>query len=1616
MLDNIGSKIVEPILDGLFGYFNNWVLSIVSGILNFFADDFGPSMSAWRLYIGSSNMESIQATLTFAGIGIATSIFIFHIFMNPMQRLTGNKEELLSLFYHYAVALILVSSAAAFFEESILSTAEMIYESIMSIKVEHNFYDQLVEMLNRSAQDIIQDEGNTILTALIGVIFGITIIINFFKFALGIIEKYVTMCVMVIFFPVAASTYASKSTSSIFSSYIKMLLGQLALLIMNAVFTVGLYGMIASGYAFTQGIIGMSFVIGYLRIAQRADVLLRSSGMLNTAQQFGSIMDSCTASVMQMSMLARTGRGAVGMAGNAMQAVGIKSGSYSKFMAGQNLKNVSQGRPSTDSQNINQYMERGGKMSAKDPSAMEAASRSAMTSGYRDLANMPQDVQQGVVEKNLGASTAAAAGNAGYDNASLKDVSVGANGDIFANMAYGDGREMAVKMTKTPPSDPTSAIGKVQDMAGNEMYLSKAMGANETMAKARHDRNLNASNPDVMDAARSMMAHNGAGSLKNMPHDVQEGAFKEAHAAGFNGMATASGLGVSANDIKGVSIDGSGNIRGTTNVAGREMDISISPTPPKDNSTLIGSYTDANGKEQYVSATPHDNLPVGSDIEYSGSSQFMGGDSSPTEPADTDTAAVGDATSVVGMDGGTPAPSSFESDATASPDGGSAPSGVGYSGAGVSANMDDIAPIESSLPGETGKPAVGEGSDIVIGTTGASPASTQSGTGAIGYDATTGAAHSIEDNASAAQEVNGVTAGTEGQAAPVLNSDAHNPSMSNDTEGRTQPSAVAIGFDPSGSEKVAASDDTGAVRSNDGFTPRGEAKAATPSVADLRGAKTGEARGSANVGAVGAAPSTNAGRSMEAVQSNDSKPVKDLNAKAASVDISQASPEAVSVGGSSGNTRVAEGAVGASARHVVEQGSTPESSAKDNGVVGKEAASGPSLSAGAHGVEASISANNVGSVAKSGASQEPSVSASPNKKDPAGTVEDSRSPIGNVTDAQSSGAVGGVDGKVTPVQGAKDAHSPTLSNSGMQLNGASNAGIGETNENAGIADGNKSGSNVETASGIGAENVHGEHAAGTAIGSAQAFESASTGIADESAVAKEGVHSEQQPILDSALPITNESDIEATPVGGYDEVPNSNHYEVGGDESYASNASAVPEQHASSPMAGGDYVHGEQDTGASEVTSTPTDTDNGIALNGSNASSLVDGYESSTEPGGYSPSGGEAISGENTEEESAPTQNDSSVDEGIDAGVGEGRSASSNYNIPAVQGYDENEVLIGNEAAPNDSIDSSHGGYDDEILIGADMDGFEGVQTSAGDGDNSYSDLPHNNVPLEPEHQEHGGTPSGVSGATDYSSTSETTKVTDASVNQPVNNALQGTASSQPTAAAGAANTRGNAPQGTPGIAPGVQSANAQPVTSAGGMQKQREEKAVNSEKASTQKTRNTATGTSTPVSSNNAYTRAGQRNASEIASGVTLDPRWKAANARSLEGSRFTPSSTGGMELRSYQNEVMMYQDVKGTQHYSTGTKTVNEADFSANGTYETAGYRNVKILGRNPDGSFTMEADGFDKSGNPGRKKYLCRDYAKNHDEKGRVVKGNRTHKSLLISEVSDRKKDVRGGKAGI
>ena len=152
------------------------------------------------------------------------------------------------------------------------------------------------------------------------------------------------------------------------------------------------------------------------------------------------------------------------------------------------------------------------------------------------------------------------------------------------------------------------------------------------------------------------------------------------------------------------------------------------------------------------------------------------------------------------------------------------------------------------------------------------------------------------------------------------------------------------------------------------------------------------------------------------------------------------------------------------------------------------------------------------------------------------------------------------------------------------------------------------------------------------------------------------------------------------------------------------------------------------------------------------------------------------------------------------------------------------------------------------------------------------------------------------------------------------------------------------------------------------------------------------------------------KKSAAEIASGVTLDRGWKSANSIHLEGSRFTSTSNGGVELRNYDNDVMMYQDPKGFQHYSFGTKTPNEADFTAGGTYESSGYRNVKITGRFPDGSFTFEADGFDKKGDVARSKYVAQDYAKNHDQPGRVIQGNRIHQSLLVREVNA-KKDLFG-----
>ena len=721
MIEKIGQKMVEPLLDGLFSFFQNWIVSVLDTLLTYFTKDFAPDMGKFIEYLGSDNVASIQNVLMYTGIGLASVIFLFNIFMHSFPQLREDRDSLATAFIRYIIALLLVGSGVAFLEEWILSTAMFVYNWIGEITIDTtNIFELGSSYISTVVDSLVLNAeipGISILLAILSIIFAITIIVNFFKFALEVVERYVVMCFLVLCFPVAASCYASSGTKRIFSAYWRMLISEIIVLVLNKLFIVGFLAMAGTAKVLSTGVLGFAFVIAYLRLAQRADGLLKSIG-LNTVQTGGSLLDEAKGAMATGIMTARiasAGMTAIGgVAGRSMQSAGVKSGNFEKFANGQKLSNVGHNKSHSDGQTLKDYVAAGGTLNPEEDYAREAAARAAMTSGYKDLSSMSQKMQEAVIKQTYGDSLTDLATRSGFENASFSDVTVGANGDIHAKMTYGDNREMPVSLTKNPPRDAISNIGSVTDIAGNQMYLSRAESTNDIINKARQEGTLNASNPDVMDAATQMVQTNGLSGLKNMPSDVQSKAFTATHGAGFNEMAKNTGLGITADDIHNLSVDNSGKAHGTASIAGRDMNIEISPTQPADSNSLVGAYADKDGRMQFVTATPMQrNFD---DIEYDTKDNRMPGTpvhSEPSASAGQAPGSINTATSATGQPG---TPVHGEPSATGQPNApvNATPSAAGQPNAPVNATPSAAgqpnAPVNatSSTTGQPGTPVHGE--------------------------------------------------------------------------------------------------------------------------------------------------------------------------------------------------------------------------------------------------------------------------------------------------------------------------------------------------------------------------------------------------------------------------------------------------------------------------------------------------------------------------------------------------------------------------------------------------------------------------------------------------------------------------------------------------------------------------------------------------------------------------------------------------------------------------------------------------------------------------------------------------------------------------------------------
>jgi len=113
---------------------------------------------------------------------------------------------------------------------------------------------------------------------------------SFLRLWIEIVERYFVLTMLLLFSPVAASTFISNSTSNILNSYIRMIFSQGFLLITNGAF-MKIFVFILMHGGWTAGITNYICAMAYMKFCMKVDSYMNSMG-INVAQTGGGLMDS----------------------------------------------------------------------------------------------------------------------------------------------------------------------------------------------------------------------------------------------------------------------------------------------------------------------------------------------------------------------------------------------------------------------------------------------------------------------------------------------------------------------------------------------------------------------------------------------------------------------------------------------------------------------------------------------------------------------------------------------------------------------------------------------------------------------------------------------------------------------------------------------------------------------------------------------------------------------------------------------------------------------------------------------------------------------------------------------------------------------------------------------------------------------------------------------------------------------------------------------------------------------------------------------------------------------------------------------------------------------------
>ncbi len=374
LYEKMSESVTHVITDGIETVIAEKVATLLDWVCKMFFEGFGPDIGSFLKYFDqSATTESLTSINGWVGFSfenttspaikifavfaliafvLAILMFVWGVIKCTFMPFIQTKDTPLKVTVRFAIAVLAINFSIPLMQiafdvtqdvwNSVLKadiTAASASENIS--KVAESFATDPTEMGNGdivdSGADI--DTGKLLVGAgafasvtgggsivagglIIYAIAALILIYELFKFMMEIIERYMVAAFMYMMFPVVVPTIIMEETLSVFKSFIRMLLCQLFLILMNLMFVRMFISMVATMAGDPKP---MTFFImmAFLKAAQRLDSYMHMMG-LNTAVTGGELFDSAAASARSLMGLGKSLAHAGGAVGGAL-GVGEKS-------------------------------------------------------------------------------------------------------------------------------------------------------------------------------------------------------------------------------------------------------------------------------------------------------------------------------------------------------------------------------------------------------------------------------------------------------------------------------------------------------------------------------------------------------------------------------------------------------------------------------------------------------------------------------------------------------------------------------------------------------------------------------------------------------------------------------------------------------------------------------------------------------------------------------------------------------------------------------------------------------------------------------------------------------------------------------------------------------------------------------------------------------------------------------------------------------------------------------------------------------------------------------------------------------------------------------------------